>query len=149
MTLHDVENNLDEIFDLAPNQVLDSKGNIVASAEVVLESEILSKDSKVEDFELTRGNIKEIIGKGREALDGIMELAKASEHPRVYEVVGQLIKTLVDANKDLMALHKQNKELNKRDENDPEIKNVTNAIFVGSTAELQKIIRGKGSQLDE
>ena len=149
MTLHDVENNLDEIFDLAPNQVLDSKGNIVASAEVVLESEILSKDSKVEDFELTRGNIKEIIGKGREALDGIMELAKASEHPRVYEVVGQLIKTLVDANKDLMALHKQNKELNKRDENDPEIKNVTNAIFVGSTAELQKIIRGNGSQLDE
>lgn len=149
MTLHDVENNLDEIFDLAPNQVLDSKGNIVASTEVVLESEILSKDSKVEDFELTRGNIKEIIGKGREALDGIMELAKASEHPRVYEVVGQLIKTLVDANKDLMALHKQNKELNKRDENDPEIKNVTNAIFVGSTAELQKIIRGKGSQLDE
>ena len=116
---------------------------------VVEESEILSKDSKVEDFELTRGNIKEIIGKGREALDGIMELAKASEHPRVYEVVGQLIKTLVDANKDLMALHKQNKELNKRDENDPEIKNVTNAIFVGSTAELQKIIRGKGSQLDE
>lgn len=143
--MNETERSLDEIFDIP---TINKELTIIPTDVSVSNTEIMVRDAKEEDFQLTRENIKEVIGKGREALDGIMDLAKASEHPRVYEVVGQLISTLVSANKDLMNLHKQNKELNKREDGDP-AKNVTNAIFVGSTAELQKIIKGKDVTPDE
>ena len=70
----------------------------------------------------------------------MLHLAKASEHPRAFEVVGQLIKTLTDANKDLLELQKKRKDLQKSDDRKSEAKNVTNAVFVGSTSELQALI---------
>ena len=92
------------------------------------------------DYEYTRDNLKAIIDKGSEALDGILELAKESEHPRAYEVVGQIIKNVADVNRQLIDLQKDIKGL-KRTESGP--KNVTNALFVGSTHELQKLLKGK------
>ena len=92
------------------------------------------------DYEYTRDNLKEIIEKGSEALDGILELAKESEHPRAYEVVGQIIKNVADVNRQLIDLQKDIKGL-KRTESGPN--NVTNALFVGSTHELQKLLKGK------
>jgi putative sterol carrier protein len=92
------------------------------------------------DYEYTRDNLKEIIEKGSEALDGILELAKESEHPRAYEVVGQIIKNVADVNRQLIDLQKDIKGL-KRTESGP--KNVTNALFVGSTHDLLKLIKGK------
>jgi len=92
------------------------------------------------DYEYTRDNLKAIIEKGSDALDGILELAKESEHPRAYEVVGQIIKNVADVNRQLIDLQKDIKGL-KKTESGP--KNVTNALFVGSTHDLQKLLKGK------
>ena len=89
------------------------------------------------DYDFARQNLYDVIGKGNEALDYLLELAKASEHPRAFEVVGQLTKTLIDANTNLLDLQKKVKELTKTDT--PQ--NVTNALFVGSTSELQKMLK--------
>ena len=94
------------------------------------------------DYKYARENLYGVIEKGTEALDTLIDLAKASEHPRAFEVVSQLTKTLVDANKDLLDIQKKVKDLKKEDEKE-QPQQVTNALFVGSTAELQKMINGR------
>jgi hypothetical protein len=94
-----------------------------------------------EDYEYVRNNLQDIISKGGSALDGILELAKDSDHPRAWEVVGQIMRQLSETNKDLIELQKDMKKI--KDEEGA--KKVTqNAIFVGSTNELQKFLRGQG-----
>ena len=92
------------------------------------------------DYEYTRGNLYSIIEKGQEAINGILELAQESEMPRAYEVAGQLIKSVSDATDKLMDLQKKLKDV----EEEKVAKgpsNVTNALFVGSTADLAKLIK--------
>ncbi len=96
------------------------------------------------DYNFIRGNLKELVDKGNDALDGILELAQESEHPRAYEVVGQLIKTLADANKDIMDLQKNVKSVKGISGKGPN--KVTNALFVGSTHDLQKMIKHESSE---
>ena len=94
------------------------------------------------DYDYTRGNLYSIIEKGQEAIDGILELAQESEMPRAYEVAGQLIKSVSDATDKLMDLQKKLKDVNEEDTKGPT--NVTNnALFVGSTADLAKLIKGE------
>jgi len=112
----------------------------VLPAELFPTSEIeIAKDLDT-DYEYTRNNLKAIIEKGSEALDGILELAKESEHPRAYEVVGQIIKNVADVNRQLIDLQKDIKGLKKADSGP---NNVTNALFIGSTHDLQKLLKGK------
>ena len=99
-------------------------------------------DDIKKDYDYTRGNLYSIIEKGQEALNGVLELAQESEQPRAYEVAGQLIKSVSDATDKLMDLQKKLKDV----EEDKVVKGpstVNNALFVGSTAELQKLIKGK------
>jgi hypothetical protein len=98
-----------------------------------------------DDFATARNNLHQIIHKGNDALEEALLVAKTSEHPRAFEVVGQLIKTLVDANKDLLDIQKKLKDLKKTDEEKPQQQTVQaqNAIFVGSAAELQQIVNGR------
>ena len=117
----------------------DEKPVEVLPAELPVSEIEIAKDLDT-DYEYTRDNLKEIIEKGSEALDGILELAKESEHPRAYEVVGQIIKNVADVNRQLIDLQKDIKSL-KKTESGP--KNVTNALFVGSTHDLQKLLKGK------
>ena len=98
------------------------------------------------DYKYARENLYGVIEKGTDALDTLIDLAKASEHPRAFEVVSQLTKTLVDANKDLLDIQKKVKDLKKEDKKENP-KNVTNALFVGSTAELQKMISGRNDDV--
>ena len=100
----------------------------------------LTKDDITKDYEYTRGNLYSIIEKGQEAIDGILELAQESEQPRAYEVAGQLIKSVSDATDKLMDLQKKLKDVNEEDIRKSPT-NVTNALFVGSTAELAKMIK--------
>ncbi len=90
------------------------------------------------DYEYTRGNLYSIIEKGQQAIDGILDVAEQSDMPRAYEVAGQLIKSVSDATDKLMTLQQKLKEV------EEEVKgptNVTNALFVGSTADLTKMIK--------
>jgi hypothetical protein len=102
--------------------------------------EVINKELKPTsdtDFDYARGNLINIIEKGNQALDGILDVADMSQHPRGYEVVATLINSLASVNKDLVDLNKKKKELDQQNNST----NITNNLFVGSTAELQKLLK--------
>ena len=101
-------------------------------------------DDVTKDYEYTRGNLYSIIEKGQEAINGILELAQESEMPRAYEEAGQLIKNVADATDKLMDLQKKMKDLDEEPNRGPT--NVTNALFVGSTAELSKLLKNTAKE---
>jgi hypothetical protein len=92
------------------------------------------------DFDYARRNTYDVIEKGMSALEDIIDIAKQSESARAFEVATNLMKTMLDANKDLMQLNKDNKELN-RDDRSPDKQVTNNNLFVGSSAELLKMIK--------
>ena len=100
------------------------------------------------DYEYTRGNLYSLIEKGQEAINGILQLAQESEMPRAYEVAGQLIKNVADATDKLMDLQKKLKNI-EEDKQPRGPTNVTNALFVGSTAELAKLLKKQSNQEDK
>ena len=101
-----------------------------------------STNNEVEDdYDYARKNLRDLIDSGMGDLNTVMDIARQSESPRAFEVATNLMKTLTDTNKDLLELAKKKKELIQ--EKEPQ--NVTNALFVGSTADLQKMIQGKGT----
>ena len=127
---------LDDTFNVATEVVTESLPTKVERQK----PDRLTKDDIEKDYEYTRGNLYSIIEKGQEAINGILELAQESEMPRAYEVAGQLIKSVSDATDKLMDLQKKLKDV----EEEKVAKgpsNVTNALFVGSTADLAKLIK--------
>ena len=130
------------------NDIFDVQGKIVEQALIPVEQpkqEVISgapNDESIDaDYEYARENLKLFIEQGKVAMENIIFLAKEGESPRAYEVVGQLIKTLSDTNKDLLDLGKKVKDLkSKKDDTQQPAQHITNALFVGSTAELQKLI---------
>ena len=96
-------------------------------------------DEDDDDFKYSRENLYHIIERGQDALDGILKVAQETDHPRAYEVAGQLLKTNADNAEKLVNLQTTKKKVS--EVSGP--KNVTNALFVGSTAELQKLIKDK------
>ena len=107
------------------------------------ESKAVEKDKKdsVRDYEYTRGNLYSLIEKGQEALDSIMEVAQEGQQPRAFEVVSQLIKNVADTTDKLVDLQQKMKNLEAEDPKGPST--VNNALFVGSTAELQKLLKSQ------
>ena len=93
------------------------------------------------DYKYQRENFYNLVEKGTDAIEGILEIARESEHPRTYEVAGNLIKQVAEVTEKLGDLQEKMKKLKDVPNNAP--KNVTNALFVGSTAELQKMLKGK------
>jgi len=126
------------------NQTFNVDADIVSAEESTTElvptanTNIVNDDIQ-KDYEYTRGNLYSLIEKGQEAINGILELAQESEMPRAYEVAGQLIKSVADATDKLMDLQKKVKEVTEDNTKGPT--NVTNALFVGSTAELAKLLK--------
>ena len=113
-----------------------------ASSEIVEEpkkEKPIKKDDVTNDYEYTRGHLYSIIEKGQEAINGILELAQETETPRAYEVVGHLIKNVSDATDKLLDLQKKMHEL-EQDTKKQVPTTVNNALFVGSTAELSKLL---------
>ena len=126
------------------NEAFDVDGDIIpVKAEKISERREDKKsfpDDIKKDYEYTRGNLYSLIEKGQEAINGILELAQETEQARAYEVAGQLIKNVADATDKLMELQKKLKEV----EEEKQIKGpstVNNALFVGSTAELAKMLK--------
>ena len=126
----------------ALNDTFNVETNIVpAEVSEVKKKEVKSNDDHIQkDYEYTRGNLYSIIEKGQEAINGILELAQESEMPRAYEVAGQLIKSVSDATDKLMDLQKKLKDVNE-EEKSKGPSTVNNALFVGSTSELSKILK--------
>jgi len=115
----------------------------IVKAEVVkkeLNNLKSNSDDVKKDYEYTRGNLYSIIEKGQEALNGVLELAQESEQPRAYEVAGQLIKSVSDATDKLMDLQKKLKDVEEEKQSKGP-STVNNALFVGSTAELAKMLK--------
>tara|TARA_B100000427_G_scaffold102188_1_gene84420 strand:+ start:192 stop:638 length:447 start_codon:yes stop_codon:yes gene_type:complete len=138
---------LDKAFNITPVEVSTTPENGCSPKKEQLTNvtrpekpDRLTKDDVSKDYDYTRGNLYSIIEKGQEAIDGILELAQETEQPRAYEVAGQLIKSVSDATDKLMDLQKKLKDVNEED-NKKSPTNVTNALFVGSTAELAKMIK--------
>ena len=125
-------NDLDDTFNV--------DGEIVPSTDRKLKKITSQIDDIKKDYDYTRGNLYSIIEKGQEAINGILELAQESDQPRAYEVAGQLIKSVSDATDKLMDLQKKLKDV----EEDKQVRGpstVNNALFVGSTADLAKMLK--------
>ena len=107
-----------------------------------------NNENKDNDFQYARENLYDIIEKGRDAMEELLEIAKAEESPRAFEVFGQLLKNMTDTQQTLMELHQKKQKL----ENDGDrqevtrAQNVTNALFVGSTADLLKLVKRETKQ---
>ena len=136
-------NKLDKTFNITPEVVEEEKSEVVKPQK----PDRMTKDDITRDYEYTRGNLYSIIEKGQEAIDGILEIAQESEMPRAYEVAGQLIKSVSDATDKLIDLQKKLKDVNEEKvAKGPST--VNNALFVGSTADLAKLIKGETPKKD-
>ena len=121
------------------NDTFNTDGNVEVDAIVKAEEETKIDEVK-KDYDYTRGNLYSLIEKGQEAINGIMEVAGETASPRAYEVAGQLIKSVADTTDKLADLHKKVKDI--EEDNPKKQSSVTNnALFVGSTSELSKMLK--------
>ena len=126
------------VFD--PVETAIKQNNIVVPKKVIQSNE----DDIENDYKYQRENFYGLVERGQDAIDGILELAKEGEHPRAYEVAGNLIKQVAEVTEKLGDLQEKMRKLKEVPNSAP--KNVTNALFVGSTAELQKMLKGKSDE---
>ena len=125
--MNKLNQTLSEVLDVEP----------IGSTELLPATPVTKVD---DDADFARDNIRTLIEKGNLAVDGILHVAKESEHPRAYEVAANLIKNLSDLNKDLMEIQKRKKDLAPQSQKSGDI-NVDKAVFVGSTTELVKFLK--------
>jgi hypothetical protein len=137
--MNNINEKLSEIFDVEPIELTQSNTEVVVVAETNTSLDVVESDT-----EFARKNLRELIKKGGSAIDEILQVAKHSEHPRAYEVAAGFIKNMADLNKDLLELQKRKKDLQavSGKESSKDV-NIDKAVFVGSTAELMKLIKNK------
>ena len=134
-----LEKNMEAIFDLPT----DTKpmAEVIEESRVTVMNETPSTDNDIDDdYKYARENLKEIINSAQQSIADLASIASTSESPRAYEVLSTMMKTIVDANKDLLDIHKSVKKL-KEDNNTSAPQNVTNALYVGSTSDLMNLIK--------
>ena len=134
---------LNETFDVSNDIIPIESETIVEKVEKIS----LVVDDIKKDYDYTRGNLYSLIEKGQEAINGILELAQESEMPRAYEVAGQLIKNVGDITDKLLDLQKKVKDIEEDKPKGPTT--VNNALFVGSTAELAKLLKQQSQETKE
>jgi len=127
--------NLSDLFDVEPIQTVEQKTTV----PMVIDHD----DSVVSDAQFARENIRELISKGNSAIDQLLLVARDTEHPRAYEVAAGLIKNLGDLNKDLLEIQKRKRDLAPKETAQSSGLSIDKAVFVGSTAELIKLVRNK------
>ena len=144
--MSNIDDKLNEALNIAAAMADAETDQIIATTQEFQTTEntelVIPQDKDPDyDFEIGRENLYKLLDKGNDAIDGILALAKEGEHPRAYEVAGQLIKTVADVSKDLLELQEKLKKIKEVPKTGP--KSVTNALFVGSTTELQKFLKDK------
>mgnify|MGYP006188864125 CR=1 FL=1 len=129
-----IDDHLDEVFGIIEKP----KKDVVRAERVVPAITNDDSGSQEIDFQYARENLYNLIERGQDGLEELLEIAKASQHPRAFEVVGQLVDKLTTTNKELLNLHKSKKDI-RSEKSGPT--SVNNNLFVGSTAELQKFLK--------
>ena len=128
---------LDEVFEVESEIVPQATSEVKKVEE---SDRSATKEQIRKDYEVSRAQLHSLVMKGQEAVDGILDVARASDHPRAYEVAGQLIKNVADTADKLIDLQKKMKELDAEDKKSGP-STVNNTMFIGSTAELQKMLK--------
>ena len=132
------DKNMEKLFDVTP---VEQKEKPLVPVITKVENGLDLKTDLEDAYQQTKDNLQDLIDQGKEAMEEILNIAKAGQHPRAFEVYGTLLKNVVDANKELLAVQKQMRTMDgKPKEGDTKI---DKAIFVGSTAELNKLLKGK------
>ena len=133
-----LEKNMEAIFDLPTDTRPMSE--VIEESRVTVMNEIPSTDNDIDDdYKYARENLKEIIDSAQQSIADLASIASTSESPRAYEVLSTMMKTIVEANHGLLDIHKSVKKL--KEDTDSAQKNVTNALFVGSTSDLMNLIK--------
>ena len=138
--------NIDEKISDALGLTQNIKEEILGPKPLVLRPDD-TLDHADADYKYSRENFYSLVERGQAAIDGILEVAKEGEHPRAYEVVGQLIKNVAEVTEKLADLHDKMKKLKEVPDHAP--KSVTNALFIGSTKELQNLLKDKSNGTDK
>ena len=134
------DKNMEKIFDVTPVDPVEPVKPLVPIEKNPVDSLDLKQDL-VDSYEQTKANLQDLIDNGKDAMDELRQIASAGQHPRAFEVYATLLKNMVDANKELLNVQKQMRDMDgKKKEGDTRI---DKAIFVGSTAELSKLVKGK------
>jgi predicted RNase H-like HicB family nuclease len=134
-----MDENLSEILNISPEPT-----QVVQKQDFPIKEVDVEMDDVDKDFQRARQNLKELINLGFVAIDGVLKVASEGDSPRAYEVVAQMLKSVAETNKDLVELHQRMKSI-KQEKYEKTVNNTTNAIFVGSTRDLQELINPKRS----
>jgi len=138
--MNDLNKKLSDVFDIAP--IPEEKKEKLPVLQTHYNEPDLKQDL-TDAYQQSRENLQGLIDQGQEAMHEILNIAKAGQHPRAFEVYGTLLKNVVDANKELLAIQKQMRDMDENAKKDKGGTNIDKAIFIGSTAELNKLIKGK------
>jgi hypothetical protein len=138
--MNDFEKKMAEVFDIVPTEKVVAEP--VEKKDLVPVNPETLNDDLGDAYQQSKENLQELIDQGKEAMEEILQIAKVGQHPRAFEVYGTLLKNVVDANKELLAIQKQMREMSGV-KNKEQSTNIDKAIFIGSTAELNKLIKGK------
>jgi hypothetical protein len=134
-----MDENLSELLNIEP----DPKQSLAVQPNAIEVK--VDMDDADKDFQKARENLKELVNLGFMAIDGVLKVASEGDSPRAYEVVAQMIKAVAETNKDLVELHQRMKTIKQDKYDQKTVNNTTNAIFLGSTKELQELINPKRS----
>jgi hypothetical protein len=137
--MNEFDKKMTEIFDVVPKEKEELP--VVKKTTALYNAPDIESDLG-DAYQQSRENLQGIIDQGKEAMEEILNIAKAGQHPRAFEVYGGLLKNMVDANKELLAIQKQMREMDKKKEVNNT--NIDKAIFVGSTADLGKLLKDNG-----
>jgi hypothetical protein len=139
MTMNTFDKNMEQIFDVTPVEEEKKKSSEIVAVKY---NEPDVKQDLTDAYQQSKENLQEIIDQGKEAMEEILNIAKAGQHPRAFEVYGTLLKNMVDANKELLNIQKTMRDMDGKKKGEGDTK-IDKAIFVGSTAELNKFLNNK------
>jgi Terminase DNA packaging enzyme len=139
--MNELNKNLSDLLDVTP--IPEEKKERLPTISASYNKPDIEEDLG-DAYQQSKENLQGIIDQGKEAMEEILNIAKAGQHPRAFEVYGTLLKNMVDANKELLNIQKQMREMDKKKETNNT--NIDKAIFIGSTAELGKLLKDNGKK---
>ena len=139
--MNDFDKKMADVFDVIPTSVKEEKKTATEVVSVKYNEPDLKQDL-TDAYQQSKENLQGIIDQGQEAMEEILQIAKAGQHPRAFEVYGTLLKNMVDANKELLNIQKQMRDMDE-DKKKQSGTTIDKAVFIGSTSELNKLLKGK------